>query len=94
MKGSSMTPDDIKRKIDELQKRQDVVVKKRASLNGQLQAKKEELASIVQEVRAAGYDPKNLSGERDKAQQELERALADFEAKLVEVETALESFNK
>jgi len=88
-----MTPDEIKKKIDDLQKRHEAVTQKRASLGGQLQAKKEELAAIIQEVRAAGYDPKNLASERDKAQQELETMVEDFETKLTEVETAIAAFD-
>lgn len=87
------TPEEIKTKIEELQERHEAVSTKRASLGGQLQAKKEELAKIIQEVKAAGYDPKNLASERDKAQQELEVMLEDFEEKLTAVETAIAAFD-
>jgi len=87
------TPDEIKEKIADLQSRHEAVTQKRASLGGQLQAKKEELAAIIQEVRSAGYDPKNLPGERDKAQQELEALIDDFELKLKAVEEALSAFD-
>jgi len=89
-----MTPDEIKRKIDDLLKRHDTVTKKKAGLGGQLQAKKEELAQILQEAKAAGYDPKNLASERDKAQKDLESMITDFETKLVEVEGAVAAFDK
>ena len=87
------TPDEIKDKIADLQSRHEEVTQKRAALGGQLQAKKEELASIIQEVREAGYDPKNLPGERDKAQQALETLIDDFELKLKAVEDALAAFD-
>jgi len=87
-------PDDIKQKIDALQKRYNVVVQKKASLAGQLQAKKEELASIVQQIRDAGYDPKKITQERDQAKQELDAMLVKAEAELTEVEEALATFNK
>jgi uncharacterized protein YoxC len=81
--------DDIKNKIDTLQQRHNAVVQKKAGLAGQLQAKKEELAAIVQEIRDAGYDPKKITQERDRTKQELESMIVKLEAELVEVETAL-----
>jgi chromosome segregation ATPase len=89
-----MTPEEIKGKIEDLQKRTDAVNQKRAGLSGQLEAKKEELAAIVQEARAAGYDPKNLAVERDKTQKEVEVMIAEYETKLTEVEAALSAFDK
>jgi septal ring factor EnvC (AmiA/AmiB activator) len=86
--------DEIKRKIDELQKRYNAVVQKKAGLAGQLQAKKEELARIVQEIRAAGYDPKKIAQERDKAKQDLENLIAKLEEELTEVEKALSTFQQ
>ena len=69
-------------------------MEKRASLSGQLQAKKQELQAILDEIRAAGYDPKNLASDHDKAAQELEGMISDFDKKLSEVETALATFDK
>ena len=90
----SMTPEDIKRKLDDFQRRTEVATKKKAALGGQLQAKREELAELIKEIKAAGYDPKNLSAERDKSQQDLEAAMTAYEKDLVEVETALTAFDK
>jgi len=89
----TMTPDEIKRKIDDLQKRTDSVSQKKAAFGGQLKAKKEELAALVAEIRAAGLDPKNLISERDKARAELEQMITTFEADLVKSETALSAFD-
>jgi len=89
-----MTPEEIKKKIEDLQKRHEAVVQKKAGLGGQLQAKKDELAAIVREVKEAGYDPNKLPAERDKAQQELETMVVDFETKLIEVEQAVAVFDK
>ena len=90
----SMTPEEIKRRLDDFQHRTEVATKKKASLGGQLQAKKDELAELIKEIRAAGYDPKNLTVERDKSQKDLEDALTAYEKDLVEVETALAAFDK
>lgn len=89
-----MTPDDIRRKIEDLQTRHAAVTAKKNSLGGQLQAKKEELAALITEIRAAGYDPKKLVAEKDKAQQELETMIINFEKDLTEVERALSAYDK
>ena len=89
-----MTPDDIRRKIEDLQARHAAVTAKKNSLGGQLQAKKDELAALIVEIRAAGYDPKKLIAEKEKAQQELEAMLLDFEKNLGEVERALAAYDK
>ncbi len=89
-----MTPDEIRRKIDELQMRSKQVGTKKATFNGQLQAKKEELASLIKDIRAAGYDPKNLVAERDRAQAELEKIISDFEVDLKKAEDALSGYEK
>lgn len=89
-----MTTDEIKKKIDELSKRTDIAAKKKATVTGQLQAKKEELADLVKEMKAAGIDPKNLVNERDRAQKELEEMLTAYEKDLAQVETALASYSK
>jgi chromosome segregation ATPase len=89
-----MTPEELKEKIDSLQKRHQAVLEKRAAVGGQLQAKKQELALIVEEIKQAGYDPKNLAAEYEKAEQDLEGMIVEFDKKLTEVETALAVFDK
>jgi septal ring factor EnvC (AmiA/AmiB activator) len=90
-------PDDddiIKQQIEDLQKRWNKASKAKAELSGELKAKKEELATVVQEIRDAGYDPKHISRERDQAREELKRIISKLDAELTEVETALSSFNQ
>lgn len=89
-----MTPDEIKLKIEDLLRRHDAVTNRKAVFQGQLQAKKEELASLIQEIKAAGYDPKKLVAERDKAQQELVTMITKFETDLAAVERALAALDK
>lgn len=84
--------DDIKKKIEDLQRRHKVVEQKKASLTGQLQAKKEELAAVVKEIRDAGYDPKNIAQERDRAKAELEAMVDRLDRELTEVEKVLANF--
>ncbi len=88
------SPEEMKAKIESLQKRHAAVLEKRAILSGQLQAKKQELALIIEEIQTAGYDPKNLASEHAKAEEELSAMVIEFEKKLAEVETALAVFDK
>jgi len=87
------TPAEMRAYIESLQKRHAVVLEKRAQLNGQLQAKRQELAAIIEEIKAAGYDPKNLATEYDRVEQELETMASDLDKKLTEVEAALAAFD-
>jgi septal ring factor EnvC (AmiA/AmiB activator) len=89
-----MTPDEIKKKIDDLSRRTEVAQKKKSQYEGQLQKVKEDLADLVTEVKAAGYDPKNLSAERDKAEASLLQEIAEYETKLLAVETSLAGYDK
>jgi len=87
-----MSPEDIQRKVTDLTKRTDTVTKKRAMLHGQLEEKKKQLAELLQEIRAAGYDPKTLHVEKDRLQKELLGELESYEKELAEVEKALAMF--
>jgi len=89
-----MTPDEIKKKIEDLSRRTEVVSKKKSQYEGQLQKVKEDLADLVTEVKAAGYDPKTLSAERDKAEASLLQEIAEYETKLLAVETSLAGYDK
>lgn len=83
---------EIQRKIEDLQKRHSAVVQKKASVTGQLEAKKQELAAIVQEIRDAGYDPKQIGQERDRVKAELEGLIQKLDQELTEVESSLATF--
>jgi septal ring factor EnvC (AmiA/AmiB activator) len=89
-----MTDDEIKEKIDQLQRRWNAVSQDKAGVAGQLQAKKEELAAVVKEIREAGYDPKHIAQERDQAKADLEVMVNKLDAELTEVEKALETFKQ
>ncbi len=88
-----MSAEEIQRKVTDLTKRTDTVAKKRAMLSGQLEEKKRQLSELIQEIRAAGYDPKTLHAEKDRIQKELEAEIATYEKELVEVEKALATFD-
>ena len=86
--------DEIETKVKDLMARHAAVLQRKASLGGQLQSKKDELVTLVNEIRAAGYDPKNLAEESKKARTALEAEIATFDADLTRVETALSAFDK
>lgn len=88
-----MSPEELRKKIDDLAKRTEVVHNKKSNLSGKLQAKKEELAQLIVEIKAAGYDPKTLREERDKVQAQLTEMISTYESDLVAVETALASYD-
>lgn len=86
--------DQLKQRVDDITRRFNVAGKKRSEFRGQLEAKKEELVALKREIEAAGFDPKNLKKDRDKLEAELIALLDAFEKDLVEVETALATFEK
>lgn len=88
------TPEEIKKKIDDLARRTDAVNRKKSELLGLLQAKKDELAALVKEIKAAGLDPKNLTAERDKAKADLESMIEAYEKDLAATEKALAAYDK
>ena len=88
-----MTPEELRKKIDDLTKRTEAVNMKRSTLSGKLQAKKDELAQLIVEIKAAGYDPKTLREERDKVQTQLTEMVSTYEADLVAVEAALAGYD-
>jgi len=88
-----MTPEELRKKIDDLSKRTEAANTKKSTLSGRLQAKKEELAQLIVEIKAAGYDPKTLREERDKVQTQLTEMIQTYEADLVAVENAHASYD-
>jgi chromosome segregation ATPase len=90
---SKLTPDEIESKIKDLSGRHAKILKRKAELAGQLQAKKKELADLVQEITDAGFNPKTLVQDKENLQQELETLLSDFEKELSSSEEALKQFD-
>jgi hypothetical protein len=87
------TPEEIRKKIDDLARRTDAVNRRKSELLGLLQAKKEELGNLIKEIKAAGIDPKNLTAERDKAKTDLEAMISTYEKDLVATEQALAAYD-
>lgn len=91
---TTATGDATRKKVDDLKARHEAVVTRKAELQGRFDEKKEELAALVKEIKAAGYDPKKLPEERAKLQGELEAMINGFEKDLGDVESALAEFEK
>ncbi len=89
-----MALEEIKQRVEELQKRYATASKKRSELQGQLDAKREELVALSQEIKNAGYDPKKLKEEKDRVEKELVSTIEACEKELSEVESALREFEK
>ena len=89
-----MSPEDLKMKVDDMIRRTETFNKRKAGIDGQLEAKKEELAEIIKEITAAGHDPKNLVAARDQAEQDLKTMLAAYEQDLTAAEQALAVFDR
>jgi len=90
---SKLTVDDIDAKIKDLQVRHAKLLKRKSELAGQLQAKKAELAELVQEIKDAGFNPSTLVEDRDRLQLELEGLLQKFELDISASEEALKQLN-
>jgi chromosome segregation ATPase len=94
MSQSQRSIEDISTQIDSLQKRYATVLRRKAELGGALKAKRDELESLVKEIEDAGYNPKTLVDDRNKAQTELEQLVSSFESDLSEAEKALSAYDK
>ena len=81
--------ENMQARVEDLLRRHKVADAKKSKLAGQLEVKRQELAKLGKEIREAGYSPKNLKSERDKAAEELDGLIETFEQDLTQVEKAL-----
>lgn len=91
---STMALDVLHERMENLSTRHARVLRRKAELGGELKSKREELASLVKEIQAAGYNPMTLLDDLNKAKGELELLLDKFESNLVEAESILSEFDK
>lgn len=71
-----------------LKTRQDRLTDKRAALAAESKIKKEELAALIQQIRAAGFQPESLDAELAQAETALIEAMDRFEEELRRAEIA------
>jgi uncharacterized protein YoxC len=88
-----LTTEDLQKRMQDLSTRHAKVLRRKAELSGELKSKKEELLALVKEIQDAGYNPKTLVEERNRAQTELESLLDTFETNLVGAEKTLDEFD-
>lgn len=86
------TLDEIKAKVDDISKRHKVASSKQQNLSGLLQGKREELATLIKEIEAAGLDPKKLKERRDELKQEVLAQVESIDKQLKQVEEALATY--
>ena len=86
--------DNMQSRVEDLLKRHRAADARKSKLAGQLESKKQELAKLGKEIREAGYNPKSLKAERDKATEELSGLIETFEQDLTQVEKALAAIDE
>jgi len=89
-----LSPEELQNRIADLLRRNQRVLKRKTELGGELKSKKAELANLVKEIQDAGFNPKTLVADRDKAQEELESLMDAFEKGLLEAEQSLADYDK
>ncbi len=87
------TLDEIKAKVDDISRRYKAASSKQANLGGLLQGKRDELASLIKEIEAAGLDPKKLKERRDELKQEVLVMVESIDKQLKQVEEALAAYD-
>lgn len=89
-----LSPDKLQEKVASLASRHAKILRRKSELAGELKSKKDELASLVREIQAAGYNPRTLVEDRDKAQAELENLIVQYDSQLTDVERTLAEYDK
>jgi predicted nucleic acid-binding Zn-ribbon protein len=84
--------DALKRKVDDLLAREKKVRQKKAEVKGTLEAKRQELQNLVTEIQDAGYNPRTIKDDYDRALKELDEMVAEYSGKMDVAEKAIEEF--
>jgi 2C-methyl-D-erythritol 2,4-cyclodiphosphate synthase len=87
-----MNVEELSQKWSRLKEKRAALVSKQDQIRGRLDAEKEQLKKLIDEIKAKGYDPKNLGAVIQEKEEKLKRDVAEFEARLIDVETKLKSF--
>lgn len=86
--------DEINARVEELSRRHRQATERKSKLSGKLDEKRAELARLVKEIKAAGFDPKNLRAEKEKLEAELQQLMDTFDQELTRVEESLAEYEK
>lgn len=79
----------LREKFELLTRRYSDASEKRSRLLGKLDEKKADLTRLVEEIKAAGFNPKDLRAEKERLSSEVVELMTKFESELSNVETAL-----
>ncbi len=80
---------DKAREFQELNEKRSDLITRKIRLEENFKAAKKALSEVVEEIKAAGYDPKTLSSVLEQKEKELEEAKADYESKLSKAEALI-----
>jgi chromosome segregation ATPase len=86
--------DQIRARLADLEKRYATCNTRKSKLQGQLEAKKQELLALKEEIEAAGFNPRQLKQAMETAKKDLVTKMEEFERNLVQVEQAIADFEK
>lgn len=86
--------DQLEARVTQLTRRHQAATTKQTKLQGLVDAKKDELRRLKEEILAAGFDPKTLREERVRLEAELKDLMDKFESELTVVERAQEEYEK
>tara|TARA_B100000745_G_C20089601_1_gene372411 strand:- start:182 stop:451 length:270 start_codon:yes stop_codon:yes gene_type:complete len=89
-----MSQHEIGEHILQLQKRLESVRNTQIRLTSRKETLTKNRDDLIEEIKAAGYDPANLAQVRDDLQKELEESCAQLDKKLTEAETILNSIQE
>ena len=87
-------PLDLKTRLDVVVKRRDDLAQARQRLLGRLEAAQQSLEGLREKCRSKNIDPDKLDSVIAGLETSLEQSVTSLEAKLIEVEQALEPFNR
>lgn len=90
---TAMGIEELTQRWSSLKEKRAELVSKRDTLKGRLEAEKEQLKKVVDEIKAKGYEPKELANVLKTKEQQLKQDLDEFEANIVAVEAALQKFD-
>lgn len=94
MASTNEAADDIESRVRSVMNRATKLQQRKANLAGQLQSKKNDMVALLKEIAEAGYNPKTLAADEQKARADLETELTTLEKKLDAAEASLDMFDK
>lgn len=86
------TLEERRKKVEDLRQRHTQAKTTRDQLLGELGAKRQELASLAQEIKKEGIDPRKLKEHKAQLEEEIDTLCASLDNDLREVEEAMAQF--